>query len=114
MAAEASQQRAGLAGDWGEGIGVTSSDGSLHPQTDTGCTERKHLEAKCESCEVVQKGCCKEEVSEDDSVSVKLLGMSESLFHNQANLTEVKSHVVKDRCERETFNALFYGSVTSK
>lgn len=41
MAAQVSERRAALAGDRGEGIGVTSSDGSLHPWT-----ERKNVQAE--------------------------------------------------------------------
>ena len=62
MAAAASQRRAGLAGDRGEGIGVTSSDGSLHPWTNTYCTERKHLQGKWRAMTSAWKGCEEESV----------------------------------------------------
>lgn len=42
MAAEVSERRAVVTGDRGESIGVTSSDGSLHPWTEGRDLQAEH------------------------------------------------------------------------
>lgn len=79
------------AGDWGGGIGVTSSDGSLHPWTDR--TLRQSIcrqSVGVESDDIGQMISYRKVRTEADCLSMKLLAMTEWLVPDYYFSIDVK------------------------